>query len=102
VFRRSSLVRSDANFSHLPPGELLLAVEVAASSLAYDRGMKARLYARHRAQEFWVIDAHERVAWIHTHASDDGWASVVERSAGEILTTPALPDFSIRLADIGG
>ncbi len=100
VFKRSALVRSDANFSHILPGELLLAIEVAASSLAYDRGVKARLYARHRVQEFWVVDANERITWIHTGPSGDGWSSIVERGPNETLTTPALPKFAIRLADI--
>ena len=37
--------------------DILLAIEVAATSLAYDRGLKARLYARHGVNELWVIDA---------------------------------------------
>jgi Uma2 family endonuclease len=100
VFRRSSLIKSDANFSHVPPGELLLAIEVAASSLGYDRGLKARLYARHRVREFWVIDANGRTTWVHTGSSDQGWSSIVERGPSETLTTPALPSFAIELAEI--
>ncbi len=38
--------------------DILLAIEVAATSLAYDRGLKARLYARHGVNELWVVDAH--------------------------------------------
>jgi len=41
--------------------DVRLLIEVAASSLAYDRGVKARLYARHGIREFWVIDASQRV-----------------------------------------
>jgi Uma2 family endonuclease len=52
VFERASLIKSDANFSHIKSGDHRLAIEVAASSLAYDKGLKARLYARHRVQEF--------------------------------------------------
>jgi Uma2 family endonuclease len=100
VFKRSSLVKSDANFSHVATGELLLAIEVAASSLAYDRGPKARLYARHRVQEFWVVDANERITWIHTGPTDDGWSSIVERGPNETLTTPTLPNFKIKLGGI--
>src|SRR5208337_923205 len=46
VFARSSWLKSGANFSQIAPGGLLLATEVAASSLSYDKGLKARLYAR--------------------------------------------------------
>jgi Uma2 family endonuclease len=100
VFKRSSLTKSDASFSHVSPGELLLAIEVAASSLAYDRGLKASLYARHRIQEFWVTDAQQRVTWIQTGPGENGWSSIVKRDPNETLTTPTLPDFAIKLSDI--
>jgi Uma2 family endonuclease len=100
VFARNLLIKSDANFSQISPGGLLLAIEVAASSLAYDRGHKARLYARHRVRELWVVDANERVTWIHTGPKDDGWTSIVERGPKETLTTTALPNLAIRLGEI--
>ena len=79
------------------PGEAELVIEVAASNIAYDRGLKARLYARHRVRELWVIDANARIAWIHTGPAGDGWSSIVRRGAQDLLTTSALPGFSIRL-----
>ena len=100
IFKRSSLVRSSANFSHVLPGELLLAIEVAASSLAYDRGLKARLYARHRVREFWVVDVNERITWIHSAPSAEGWASITMRNPDEGLTSPILPNFTIKLSEI--
>ena len=36
---------------------MLLVVEIADSSLRYDLGRKARLYARFGMRELWVIDA---------------------------------------------
>jgi Uma2 family endonuclease len=100
VFMRSALIKSDASFSQITPGNLLLAIEVAASSLAYDKGLKARLYARHRVQEFWVVDANERITWIHTGPSGDGWASIAERGPNEVLRTSALPGFAMQLSAI--
>jgi Uma2 family endonuclease len=100
VFKESALVKSDANFSQILPGQLLLAIEVAVSSLAYDRGLKARLYAHYGVQEFWVVDANERITWMHTGPSDNGWSSIVKRGPDEALATPTLPNFSLRLADV--
>jgi Uma2 family endonuclease len=40
--------------------DIWLAIEVAATSLAYDGGLKARLYARYGVNELWVIDAERR------------------------------------------
>ncbi len=78
-----------------------LLIEVSASSLTYDRQIKARLYARHGIREFWVVDADELKVWVHTGPSGDTWSSIVELGPQDVLTTPAVPGFSIRLADIG-
>jgi Uma2 family endonuclease len=94
VFRKST------TFAELDPGEARLVIEVAASSLAYDKGLKARHYARHGVREFWVIDANTRSTWIHTGPSGDSWSSIVERGPQDALATPALPGFSIRLGEI--
>jgi Uma2 family endonuclease len=101
VFKKSAAIRSEANFTLIRSGDILLAIEVAASSLSYDKGLKARLYARHRVQEFWVIDANERTTWIHTGPSGEEWSSILERAPTDLLTASVLPNFSIRLADIG-
>ena len=44
LFKKSTI------FTQLDPGDAYLVIEVAASSLAYDKGLKARLYARHRVR----------------------------------------------------
>jgi Uma2 family endonuclease len=50
VFPRELFKKSSDGFAQLDPGEACLVIEVAASSLAYDKGLKARLYARHRSE----------------------------------------------------
>jgi Uma2 family endonuclease len=80
--------------------DLLLAIEVAGTSLAYDRGLRAQLYARHEVREFWVVDGARRATFVHQGPQGDGWRSVIERGPDEALTVPVLPDFSIRLATI--
>jgi Uma2 family endonuclease len=100
VFPKNLFSKSVSGFAQLDPGDAHLVIEVAASSLAYDRRLKARLYAQHRVREYWVIDANERIAWVHTGPSGETWTSVVERGPSDALTTPALPELSIRLGDI--
>ncbi len=80
--------------------DILLAIEVAATSLAYDRGLKARLYARHGVNELWVIDAVGRRAFIHGGAEGSDWRTIAERGADDTLTFAALPGFSVRLGSI--
>src|ERR1700738_2045885 len=86
-------------FAQPRPEDVLLLIEVAASSMRYDRSIKARLYARHGIREFWVIDAKRCITWIHTGSSGDGWTSIVERGPKETLTTTALPNFAIPRRD---
>jgi len=100
VFPKTLFKKSVSGFAQLDPGEALLVIEVAVSSLAYDKGLKARLYARHNVREFWVIDANARTTWVHTGPSGDGWSSIVERGPADLLTTAALPGLSIRLDEI--
>jgi Uma2 family endonuclease len=78
--------------------DLLLVIEVADSSLGYDRGVKARIYAKHGVPELWVIDAVARVAWVHRQPDPDGnWGSITKFAPDAPLTTPALPGVEIRL-----
>ena len=80
--------------------DILLAIEVAATSLAYDRGLKARLYARHGVNELWVIDAERQRTFIHSGPGPAGWRTIVERGREEALTFAALPGFSVQLGSI--
>ena len=71
------------------------------TSLAYDRGLKARLYARHGVNELWVIDAERRRTFVHSgpEAQPVGGRSSSE-VANEPLTLAALPGFSVELGSI--
>ena len=95
-----TLFKKSTSFVHLDYGEAQLIIEVAASSLAYDKALKSRLYARHGVREFWVIDANTGTTWVHTGPKGEGWSSIVERGPHEALTTSALPGFSVRLDDL--
>jgi Uma2 family endonuclease len=80
--------------------DILLAIEVASTSLAYDRGLKARLYARHGVNELWAIDAGRRCTFVHSGPGPQGWRSVVELGPNDALASTALPGFSMRLGSI--
>jgi Uma2 family endonuclease len=100
LLRSDQVVKSDAGFVSVQQGGCSLVIEVSVSSLSYDKGRKAALYARLGVREFWVIDADERHAFVHTGPSGDGWSSIAERGPNEVLTTPALPGFAFKLGNI--
>jgi Uma2 family endonuclease len=79
--------------------DIVLAIEVAATSLAYDREFKAELYARHKFQEYWVVDAINRETYEFSGPRGKAWRRRDKKNPDEVLTHPALPGFSIRLSD---
>src|SRR5580700_6394142 len=85
---------------HVKGSDILLAIEVAATNLAYDRGLKARLYARHGVNELWVIDAERRRTFVHSGPGPQGWRSVVELGPNDALASAALPGLLLRLGSI--
>jgi Uma2 family endonuclease len=81
-------------------GDLILAIEVGASSLSLDRGPKAKVYAGYGLRELWVIDAATGLTYVHTDPTALGYGRFVEKRPEEILETPVLPGFGFRVADV--
>jgi hypothetical protein len=99
------LLRPRADFyvsAHPGPSDVLLVVEVADSSLAYDRDVKAHVYARSGVAEYWLIDVNEGGLIRHT-APDGGTYRAVEHLDSRARISPALlPDLVIEIADLIG
>lgn len=96
------LLRPDVDYREefVEPGHVLLLIEVADTSLAYDRGVKLRFYAQAGIPEVWIVDVeHERVEVYRNPAGESYSAvAVVPRTGG--LSPAALPDAHIAAADI--
>lgn len=96
--------RTAEGFLRIPAAQILLLIEVAATSLSFDRGRKAALYAREGIAEHWMIDTNRRVAFVHRGAAPEGFRQV-ETMAHDDELRPAAPElagFAIRLGDIAG
>ena len=74
---------------HPGPGEVPLVIEVSDSSLARDRGLKARIYARAGIPNYWIINLVDRVIEVHTEPTDQATYARIETVApeGAILLT---------------
>ena len=79
--------------------DIVLAIEVSATSLGYDREFKAALYARHKFQEYWVVDAVNRETWQFGGPRGKSWRRRDKKGPDELLTHRLLPGFSLRLSD---
>jgi Uma2 family endonuclease len=87
--------------SQVRGGDALLVIEIADTSLAYDLGEKAKLYARHGVREYWVIDAVRLQTHVHRGPSAEGaWSEVgvVERATA--ISPLAVPQLAFRLSEI--
>jgi Uma2 family endonuclease len=80
-----------------PTGDdVLLVIEVAESSLAFDRGEKAELYAAAGVPDYWVVDVEGQRIEVRREPSPDGYRDVQVHS-GEMEIRPlALPEAALR------
>ncbi|MFN8636521.1 MAG: Uma2 family endonuclease [Chloroflexota bacterium] len=84
------------------PEDVLLLVEVADSSVSYDRRVKAPLYARNGIPEYWLVDLGRGQVVVYRDPSPDGYRSMQVHERGASLSLVELPDVTISVADILG
>lgn len=83
------------------PRSAYLIIEVADSSLRYDR-YKASVYAAASVPEYWIVDLKAaRVAvYLEPDPATGVYRSTREHRAGEVLQPAAFPDLAIAVADL--
>ncbi len=77
---------------HLRPGDTFLVVEVADTSIEYDRDVKSDRYSQAGIPEYWVVDLANEVVEVFRRPEDDGYAERIRHRRGDTLTITALPD----------
>jgi Uma2 family endonuclease len=87
-------------FDQLNGAGVLLAIEVAASTLDYDLKRKPALYARHGVRELWVIDTESLITHVHLGPGEAGYASITQVPPDAALTPHLLPGLTLRLDDL--
>jgi Uma2 family endonuclease len=94
--------RADAYLEHPGAPDTLLVVEVADTSLAYDRDVKVPRYARAAVPEVWLVDlTAERIA-VYREPQGDAYARIRSAGPGDVLTPLRLPDITLAVTDILG
>jgi len=88
--------------AHPRAHEVLLLIEVADSSLEYDRGVKRALYARNGIAEYWLVNLVKREVEICRSPEADGYASVTTAGRADTLEPVLLPGAYVKVADILG
>lgn len=86
--------------AHPTPADVLLVIEVAHSSLEYDRSIKAHIYGRSGVPETWVRNLPEDCIERFIKPGPDGYAEHTIHRRGETLTPVSLPDLELAVADL--
>lgn len=91
----SVLPLGDYDAAHPDVAHLL--IEVADSSLSYDRGQKAQLYAQCGVPEYWVVNLVERVVEVHRVPQPSGYEQVSVHAKGSRLRLLAFRDVELEV-----
>jgi Uma2 family endonuclease len=83
------------------PARAHLVVEVADTSLAYDRE-KARLYATSGVPEYWIVNLRDTVVEVHTLPRAGMYTRVERALPGDVLHLVFDPQITVAVSDFLG
>ena len=81
--------------------DVLLAIEVADTSLRYDLGRKISTYAAYGIPEVWVINASTLVTRVHRALGVAGYRDIAEFGPEAELEAVRVPSIRVSLAALG-
>jgi Uma2 family endonuclease len=76
------------------PARATLLIEVSASSLRFDRGTKAAVYARASVPEYWVVDVSKRSIEVYSAPVGERYTKLTVHRGSDVLAVPGFPDVS--------
>ena len=86
--------------AHPGPGDVLLLIEVADSSLRYDRGEKRVRYAQAGIPEYWVVDVAQRRVFQYINPEATGYRFERILVEGDAAVSAFAPDVSLSMSEI--
>ena len=87
---------------HPEPDDILLVIEVADSSLRYDRLEKIPRYGRAGVPETWLVDIEAGAVTVYTEPGPNGYARQQVRRRGDELTAASVPELGFPVDDVFG
>lgn len=86
--------------SHPNPDDILLLIEVADTSVGFDRRVKIPLYARRGIRELWLVDLKKDTVEVHRQPSPTAFRDVRKLRKGDRISPLAFPDLELNVGDI--
>lgn len=95
--------RADFYRAALPrPEDVLLLVEVADTSVRYDRNVKRPLYAEAGILEYWIVNLEGEAVEVHRDPDGNRYRHVERLARGARLAPQAFADVTLLVDDILG
>jgi Uma2 family endonuclease len=95
--------RDDYYAGQSPTAEdAFLLIEVADTSLAYDRDVKVPLYARGDVPEVWVVDLTGDAVLVRRKPEDGAYTEARTARRGDALVLPGVSGAAIKVEDVLG
>ncbi len=88
------------DFGKPRPQDVLLLIEVADSSLDYDRGIKLPYYASLGIPEVWIANLRNDRIESYTDPSPEGYRASRIYRRGDTISPTSFPDIEIAVSDI--
>lgn len=88
--------------AHPGASDVLLVIEVADTSLAYDHEIKLPAYARSGIPEIWIANLPAETVEAHTELLNGSYRTVRSYRRGDSITPLHFPDLSISVVSIIG
>lgn len=98
-----ALVRRDRDVrAHPGPSDVVLLVEVADTSIRFDRGVKLPLYAAAGIAEVWIVDLTAEALEVYRGPEANGYSASSRLAAGDTVAVASFPDAIFLVAEILG
>lgn len=82
--------------------DVMLLIEVAESSLGYDRGEKAKLYAASGIKEYWIVNLIELCIEVHRKPRSGKYRDIQTYSIGQTINPLAFPRLALDVGRVFG
>ncbi|MFM7408828.1 MAG: Uma2 family endonuclease [Cuspidothrix sp.] len=86
--------------SHPQPEDIFLLIEVADTTVKYDREVKIPLYAEANIPEVWLIDVNQEVVEVYRNPLQGVYQDVQKLVKNQVLSILAFPDVNINVSEM--
>ncbi len=88
--------------AHPRPEDVFLVIEVADTSIEYDRRVKLPLYARAAIPEAWLVDLNQELISVFSDPRDGEYQNYREFKRGETIASEGVANLNLAVDDILG